>query len=772
MIGNEGAPVPVGNVVTGGLVGYTDRPNVAQGTSVRVHVAADGEFDAALVRFRNVNPDPEGAGVVIDEVRDLGTFTGRPQRTQAGSYVEIAGDPAFVPTGGLTLHTWVYATLPDRGRQGVVSCWADDSSTGWALSVDADGRLEWAVGDGRDVARVRTAAPLFTRVWYSVLATFDPATGALALRTTGVVNGYNSRFGPVTPFDGDDHVHAVTTVRPADPGTSLIVGGIAEAAPGHDGRTWVTSTFNGKIEAPRLYARALDDVEAADALAGTFPAETPVARWDFAAEIGPDGVGTDRITDVAGDHHGVCVNQPFRGCTGHGWRGRDDNYRLAPDQYGALWFHDDSFDDCRWDASLTVDIPLDLPSGVYAVRLRAGDREDHVPFFVVPSTGASRARVAVLMSTYTYMAYGNESGHNPFPAGSTGVDTSELVWAGFRPVYDRDVVVHGHPAPWGLSTYDCHADGEGAAFVTWRRPLLTLRPGVMPAWNFPADMQLAHFLDTEGIDYDVITDHDVHTEGADLLGQYAAVCTVSHPEYTTDRFNDAWETYLARGGRGLYLGGNGMYWVSAEHPEKPWVMEMRRGLGGDGGWIDAPGESYLTCTGEHSGPWRFRGRAGFKIWGTSYCSHALEQGSYYVPMPDATDERVSWILDGVRDRDRIGDFGLEYGGAAGVELDRYDIAQGTPPHTMLLASSVDHGPYAIAVPEDSGADTETQGDRAYSVRADITYFTTPGGGAMFASSSISWLHSIATDGYDNDVARITANVVRRFAEKEPLPPVV
>ena len=122
-----------------------------------------------------------------------------------------------------------------------------------------------------------------------------------------------------------------------------------------------------------------------------------------------------------------------------------------------------------------------------------------------------RARVAVLMSTYTYIAYGNESGHNPFREGSTGFDTSELVWSGFRPVYERDVIVHGHPAPWGLSSYDLHADGEGAAFVTWRRPLLTLRPGVMPAWNFPADMQLLHFLDSQGIGYDVITDHDVQS---------------------------------------------------------------------------------------------------------------------------------------------------------------------------------------------------------------------------------------------------------------------
>ncbi|WP_208786649.1 LamG domain-containing protein [[Micrococcus luteus] ATCC 49442] len=739
---------------------------------MQVHVAADSEYDAALVRFRNINPDPNGAGVVIENVMPLGTFSGRPQRTQAGSYVEVPADPAFVPETGITVHAYIQATLPDRGRQGIISCWADDQSAGWALSLDADGHLEWTVGDGEGgVARVRSAQALFTRVWYSVVTTYDAASGNLTLRQTGVVNGYNSRFGPVVPFDGTGSEQSTSGIRLTDPGVSLVIGGLAEGAPDTAGRTWVTAAFNGKIEAPRVYGRSLSEAEVSDALAGVFPSD-PLALWNFSQEIGPEGVGTDRITDVAGDHHGQCVNQPFRGCTGHNWRGRDDNYRLAPEQYGALWFHDDSFDDCRWDSSLSVDVPGDLQSGVYAVRLRSDGLEDYVPFFVVPSPGAQRARVAVLMSTYTYMAYGNETGHNPFQVGSTGVDTSDLVWAGFRPLYERDVVVHGHPAPWGLSSYDVHADGEGAAYVTWRRPLLTLRPGTMPAWNFPADLQLLHFLDNEGIGYDVLTDHDVHSEGADLLGQYSVVLTVSHPEYCTDRFNDAWENYLAQGGRGLYLGGNGMYWVTAEHPEKPWVMEMRRGIGGDGGWEDAPGESYMSSTGERSGPWRFRGRAGYKIWGTSYCAHGLEQGTYFVPMPDAADERVAWILDGVRDRERIGDFGLEYGGAAGVELDRYDLSLGTPPNTMLLASSIEHGPYAIVVPEDSGTDTETQGDRNYNVRADMTYFTTSGGGAMFATSSISWIHSLPTDGYDNDVARITANVVRRFAEKDPIPPVL
>lgn len=760
--------VPIGNTVTTRLVGYTSRPNVQRGNSLDIHVAGSGEYVASLVRMHNINPDPLGAGEVIESISSIGAFTATPQRTQAGSYVQVPSHPSLTPQDAFTVCAFVYSTVPDRGRQGIISRWDDASSAGWAIFVDDDGHLAFAIGDGvAEPVVVRLSDALFTRVWYAVSASFDPDTRTVRLETVGVVNGFNSRFGPVAPFDGRASATARTAVRPADVDAPLVIGGLTEDVTAPD-RLWVISTFNGKVDAPAI----LSGLVPADDFVSAAAAEA-IARWDFGAEIARDGVGTDQISDVSGNgHHGRCVNQPFRGCTGWNWRGHDDNYRLAPEQYGALWFHDDSFDDCRWARAFSLAIPADTPSGVYAVRLEQGDVIDHVPFFVVPADNDERAPVAVLMSSYTFMAYGNESGHNPYPAGSAGHDTSELVWAGFRPMYDRDVDVHGHPAPWGLSSYDVHADGEGAAYMTWRKPLLTLRPGVMPAWNFPADMALAHFLETRGIPFDIITDHDINDEGALLLEKYSVVVTGSHPEYTTTRFNDAWETYLANGGRGLYLGGNGMYWVSAQHPEKPWVMEMRRGIGGDGGWVDSPGESYLSCTGERSGPWRFRGRAGYKIWGTSYCAHALEQGSYFEPMPDAADERIAWIFDGVDRTRRIGDFGLEYGGAAGVELDRYDLSLGTPPNALLLASSMEHGPYSIAVPEDSGADTEVQGTRNFNVRADITYFTTPNGGAMFASSSISWLHSLPWNGYDNNVAAITANVIERFAQAQALPAVL
>lgn len=52
------------------------------------------------------------------------------------------------------------------------------------------------------------------------------------------------------------------------------------------------------------------------------------------------------------------------------------------------------------------------------------------------------------------------------------------------------------------------------------------------------------------------------------------------------------------------------------------------------------------------------------------------------------------------------------------------------------------------------------------VRADLTYFETPTGGAVFATSSIAWSGSLSHSGYDNDVSRITANVLNRFIDAD------
>jgi N,N-dimethylformamidase len=48
------------------------------------------------------------------------------------------------------------------------------------------------------------------------------------------------------------------------------------------------------------------------------------------------------------------------------------------------------------------------------------------------------------------------------------------------------------------------------------------------------------------------------------------------------------------------------------------------------------------------------------------------------------------------------------------------------------------------------------------LRADIVYFETPNNGAVFSSGAITRRGSLAHNGYDNNVSRITENVLRKF----------
>lgn len=222
----------------------------------------------------------------------------------------------------------------------------------------------------------------------------------------------------------------------------------------------------------------------------------------------------------------------------------------------------------------------------------------------------------------------------------------------------------------------------------------------------------------------------------------------------------------------MYLASNGLYWVSSLHPEKPWVMEVRKGETGAKAWQARPGEYHHSTTGERGGLWRCRARATQKIWGTGFTSFGFDHSGYFVPMPDSKDPDVNWIFEGFEDGERIGDFGLVGGGAAGYELDRYDLSLGTPPNTRLLASSYGHTENYTVVNEDMFfPHPGLNGGESPLVRADITYFSTARGGAMFSTSSISWLGSLSWNSYDNNVSRMMHNVLRKFAADEPAPAV-
>lgn len=749
--------------------GYSDRPNAAPGETMTFYVSADdpGAYEASIVRLVHGDPRAGGPGLVEEPVAQLGTLPGRFQRTQVGTHVEVP-DPEGVlhPSGSFGVHVFVWATRPEAGRQALITRAADDQGRGWGLVLE-DGLPTFHVGpeDG-PVVTVRTDRPLFPQVWYSITASWNADTGQVTVHQEPVVGRYNSLISTAIPLDSTAEASAPCTAGPADAGVPVLIGSIAETAGGD--RLWSTAHFDGKLDSPALYAQALDADDCRALVTGADPA-TPLARWDFAARDKPGrDLGTDAVLDIAGHGlHGTCRNQPDRGMTGWNWDGTEERFFDAPQMYGAMWFHSDSLDDARWEPSVEWSVPDGLRSGAYALRLDAAHGpHDHVPFFVTPPRGQATARTAVLMSTMTYMAYASTSAVPVIPP-------TQVAFSGPGVLDELDIEHSARRAEYGLGLYSYHADGRGSYTSTWRRPILNMRPDYQfefgTFFNFPADLYLVAWLEHVGQEYDVITDHDLHRDGADLLRRYNVVITGSHPEYCTERMVDAWEDYLGSGGRGMYLGGNGMYWVTSVHPEKPWVIEVRKGETGDSGIHGRPGEFYNATTGERGGLWRYRGRSPHKIWGTGMAGHALDRGTSYVQTRDARDPRAAWIMKGIDPDELIGGFGPD-GGAAGIEMDRYDRSLGTPPHTLVLGSAYGFTGAAMLTPEDMFySSTDTNGVEHPMVRADITFFTTAHGGAMFATSSMAWAGALSHNGYDNNAARLTTNVVRRFAEDGPIP---
>jgi N,N-dimethylformamidase len=251
-----------------------------------------------------------------------------------------------------------------------------------------------------------------------------------------------------------------------------------------------------------------------------------------------------------------------------------------------------------------------------------------------------------------------------------------------------------------------------------------------------------------------------------LLDGYKVLIAGSHPEYWTGQMLDALEGYLAGGGRLMYLGGNGFYWVTSVDPERPHLIELRR-WGGTGAWKAEPGEYHHATTGELGGIWRNRGRTPQRTVGVGFSAQGFDSALPYHRQPDSHDPRVSWIFEGIDEDEPIGDCAnliLGYG-AAGHEVDRYDRGLGTPAHTFLLATATGFTDgYQAVVEEILMADSRQGGTVNPRVRADMTYLTYPNGGAVFSVGSIAWLGSLSANGYDNTVSRVTGNVLRRFAQ--------
>ena len=327
--------------------------------------------------------------------------------------------------------------------------------------------------------------------------------------------------------------------------------------------------------------------------------------------------------------------------TGYNWTGGETNYRDVPNEYGAIHFHDDDLEDCKWEVGFHYTPPGDLKSGVYAAKLTAGQDKDYVPFFVRPAKGGDTSKIAFLVPTFSYFAYGNF--HN-----NDGVLFKDFKY----PVRAEDRYIIKNKLH---SLYDHHSDDSGVCYFSRLQPNLVMRPdhqapgvrsGKGGIRDFAEDLCLVDWLEAKGFQYDVITDEDLHAEGADLLSPYSVVLTGAHPEYWSGQMLDGLDLYLREGGRFMYLGGNGFYWVTSVDPERPHIFEVRR-WGGTQSWKSQPGEYYHSSTGELGGLWRHRGRAPQKLVGIGFSAQGFDTNAPYTRLPDSFNPRAAFIFEGM-----------------------------------------------------------------------------------------------------------------------------
>jgi len=732
------------------LLGYTDPFCVEAGQTIQFKVSAElpGEYQAEIVRLRCADHTDIGLKQSTVTTPVNGLYTGRFQPTQAGSYVEVAAADHFKGLERVTLQAYVWPTTPLKGRQALLGAWDETHGRGYALILDAQGALAMIVGDGERQDIISTGVPLLERHWYLVAASYDTTAGDIWVGQR-----------PLTRYARNDTSAASSASSRIRPGN----GGVFRMAawteqPDATGRLTAGGFFNGKLEAPWVANRELTAEEREALSAHATPADfgdQVIARWDFSRDM-----SSTRVVDISSHgRHGNAINLPTRAMKGHNWDGSEYNWTHKPEHYGAIHFHDDDLYDCGWETDFSWSVPEDLPSGLYGAYLRQDGYEDYVPFVVRPPRGTAQAPLALLLPTASYWAYANRHVEVEWRE-------RENVVGYFASVDPTALFLHEHPE-YGVSMYDEHSDGSGVCYASRLRPVLNMRPKER-LWQLPADTHIMDWLEEKGIAYDVLTEDDLDAEGEALLTPYRCVMTGTHPEYPSKRMMDAYAAFQNNGGRFIYLGGNGFYWRTSYHPELPGVIEMRRAEDGIRSWAAEGGEYYHSFTGELGGMWRRMGRAPQSVAGTGMTAQGFDLSTYYERTPASFDPRVAFIFEGIGDAERIGDFGIIGGGAAGWEIDRADASLGTPPHALVVATATEFSSVYHWVKEElTHTHSANTGDTCPYVRCDMIFYETLNGGAVFSTSSIAWAGALAHNGYDNNVSRITENVIRRFVEPTP-----
>jgi hypothetical protein len=173
-----------------------------------------------------------------------------------------------------------------------------------------------------------------------------------------------------------------------------------------------------------------------------------------------------------------------------------------------------------WPVTDTIRLPADAVSGYYLASLQltsGGDagKATKLPFVVRPPA-AQRSAVLVQVPVNTWQAYNGWGGKSTYPFNSVNSSSAQKV------SFDR---------PYGN--------------------------GAQGPWQ--AEIQLARFLEREGVDVSYQTDVDTDREPDSLL-THRLVMTAGHGEYWTHTMRDAFDNARDAGTNLAFMGSNTGYW--------------------------------------------------------------------------------------------------------------------------------------------------------------------------------------------------------------------
>lgn len=241
----------------------------------------------------------------------------------------------------------------------------------------------------------------------------------------------------------------------------------------------------------------------------------------------------------------------------------------------------------------------------------------------------------------------------------------------------------------------------------------------------PAEWRLLAWLERQCFEYDYYAETQLHFDQLDL-DQYQVLAISTHPEYWSAKMYDRVKQWVfERGGRLLYLGGNGLN-CDVEFVDDTSCIyrnEDTRRLRD----LNTPYESRF----------HLRHESEANLLGVVYDERGIMTAAPY-RVADA--EHWAFAGTGLANGDIFGRKSLHErvpGGASGHETDKRSAS--SPPGTHLLAQGLNG--------DDGGAEM-------------IIHHTTSGGG-VFSAGSINWVSSLLVD---DAVSQITANVLRRFLD--------